>query len=126
MTDDIKVSKNFMLSEFVSPDTNEVKATPGFGRLVKLLQQLRDQVGKPVTVTSGYRTPEHNAAVGGAAHSYHMQGLAADIVIAGMTSAQIAEVAKAVGFTGIGIYPTRGHCHVDVRPGPQVVFLGDK
>lgn len=122
MINDFQLTKNFKLSEFQSPDTGEVKLDSG---LVAKLQQLRDQVGKPVTVTSGYRTPEHNSAVGGAAHSYHIQGLAADVVIRGMTSAQIAEIAKRVGFTGIGIYPTRGHCHVDVRPGPQTVFPGE-
>lgn len=122
MVNDFQLTKNFKLREFQSPDTGEVKLDAG---LVAKLQQLRDQVGKRVIVTSGYRTPEHNAAVGGHPNSYHKQGLAADIVVSGMTSAQIAAVARDVGFTGIGVYPTSGHCHVDVRPGPRVFFNGE-
>ena len=47
--------------------------------LVDFLNQLRLRFGKPLIVTSGYRSPEHNKAVGGVANSYHTQGLAADI-----------------------------------------------
>lgn len=122
MINDFQLTKNFKLSEFQSPDTQEVKIDSG---LVNKLQQLRDQVGRPVIVTSGYRTPEHNRAIGGAERSFHMQGLAADIVVEGMSSAELADVAKQIGFTGIGVYPRRGHCHVDVRPGPQTVFPGE-
>lgn len=120
---DFKIRENFKLSEFQSPDTQEVKVD---SRLLDKLQALRDRVGKPVIVTSGYRTPEHNKRIGGAKGSYHMQGLAADIVIKGLTSREIAAIARDIGFTGIGVYPTRGHCHVDVRPGPQTFFNGEK
>lgn len=120
---DFKVAANFNLREFVSPDTGTVKIVP---LLVERLQAFRDKVGKPVLVTSGYRTLEHNAAIGGFPNSYHTQGLAADIVVAGMSSAAMAEVAKAVGFTGVGVYPKKGHCHVDVRPGPQAFFNGEQ
>lgn len=123
MINDFKIRENFKLSEFQSSDTGEVKID---SRLLDKLQQLREKIGKPVIVTSGYRTPAHNQRVGGHPNSYHMQGLAADIVVAGMTSREIATVAREVGFTGIGVYPTRGHCHVDVRPGPAVFFNGEK
>ena len=124
MLNDIRIegAPNFKLSEFQSPDTGEVKID---SVLAAKLQQLRDKVGKPVIVTSGYRTPEHNRRIGGATNSFHMQGLAADIVVKGMTSREIATVARDVGLTGIGVYPTRGHCHVDVRPGSQVFFNGE-
>jgi len=44
-----------------------------------VLDPLREAYGKPIYVTSGYRCPRLNAAVGGVANSNHMKGLAADI-----------------------------------------------
>lgn len=44
-----------------------------------VLDPLREAYGKPITVNSGYRSPELNKAVGGSATSDHMQGRAADI-----------------------------------------------
>ena len=45
----------------------------------KLLDPLREAWGKPLIVTSGYRCPELNNAVGGVKTSHHMRGMAADI-----------------------------------------------
>ena len=53
---------------------------------VGCLQPLRDKLGKPIQITSGYRCPELNAAIGGSRTSQHMRGEAADIVVSGMTS----------------------------------------
>lgn len=44
-----------------------------------ILDPLREAFGKPIYVTSGYRCPRLNVAVGGVANSNHMKGLAADI-----------------------------------------------
>lgn len=48
-------------------------------RLLVQINRLRDALGVPLLVTSGYRTPEHNAKIGGAPKSNHMQCLAIDI-----------------------------------------------
>ena len=49
--------------------------------LIKLvLNPLREEVGKAIIVSSGYRCPELNKAIGGSKNSQHMQGLAADII----------------------------------------------
>ena len=45
--------------------------------LVVLLQCIREHFGKPITITSGYRTAAHNTAVGGAKSSQHLLGRAA-------------------------------------------------
>ena len=45
----------------------------------KVLDPLREAWGKPITVTSGYRSPQLNRIVGGSATSHHMRGMAADI-----------------------------------------------
>jgi hypothetical protein len=51
-----------------------------------LLQGVRDAVGVPMRITSGYRTPERNAAVGGSPTSQHVDGTAADFVPQGITT----------------------------------------
>lgn len=56
-----------------------------------LLEQVRALVGGPIRVSSGYRAPALNAAVGGAKNSAHVQGLAADIIAPGLAPRQLAE-----------------------------------
>ncbi len=83
--------------------------------LVGELQRLRDQVGG-IFILSGCRCAKHNAAVGGAAHSQHVIGLAADIRIWGMTVRQMYAAAVVEGgFHGFGVDDERGFLHVDVR-----------
>lgn len=45
----------------------------------KVLDPLREAYGKPIVVTSGYRCPALNKAVGGSPTSDHMKGCAADV-----------------------------------------------
>lgn len=47
--------------------------------VANILDPARDQLGAPIIVTSGYRCPAHNAAVGGVPNSQHLRGEAADI-----------------------------------------------
>lgn len=47
----------------------------------KVLDPLREAYGKPICVTSGFRSQALNAKVGGASNSQHLQGQAADIVV---------------------------------------------
>ncbi len=70
----------------------------------ELLQRIRDRLGKPVTVTSGYRCTALNRAVGGVTSSDHMQGKAADIVVPGYgTPYDVAKaIAPLVSVLGIG------------------------
>jgi len=56
----------------------------------KVLQPLRVALGRPVLVNSGFRSAAVNQAVGGTASSQHRLGQAADIHVAGMTSAEVA------------------------------------
>lgn len=107
-----RVSKDFSLYEFESPDTREVRLSQ---ELVARLQRLRDLVGKPVQVLSGYRTPEHNATVRGVAASFHVQGLAADVTWEGFEIEAAVKLAEQAGFDGIGRYAKKGFVHVDVR-----------
>jgi len=116
---DVKVSKNFNLYEFECNDgTHLVKVDP---ELVERLQKLRDKTGRPIIITSGYRTESYNKKVGGASGSQHLLGKAADIKIYGLSPERVADLAEEVGFRGIGVYNT--FTHVDVRPN-KVRFKG--
>lgn len=59
------------------------------GLCVYVLEPLRVALGRPVIVSSGYRSPAVNALVGGSATSEHMKGLAADITVPGMTPVEV-------------------------------------
>ena len=88
--------------------------------LISALEELRRLAGGPVIVTSGYRCPKHNALMGGAKNSLHVQGKAADVQIPGLTVKEMYELACQVeGFKkgGLGVYP-EGFIHVDVRDEP--------
>ena len=71
---------------------------------VEMLERIRATLGVPVTVTSGYRSPAVNIAVGGVTSSDHAQGHAADIVAPGYgTPYEIARLlAPLVSTLGIG------------------------
>lgn len=58
--------------------------------LAGVLEQVRALAGRPIVVSSGYRSPVVNKAVGGSATSAHMLGLAADITCPGMTPRALA------------------------------------
>ncbi|MDW7678876.1 MAG: D-Ala-D-Ala carboxypeptidase family metallohydrolase [Bacillota bacterium] len=110
----ISISENFILKEFECNDGSHQVALRH--ELLDKLQRLREEAGKPVIITSGYRNPSHNARVGGSPTSRHLTGEAADIRIPGLHPDEVAQLAAAVGFTGIGIYDS--FTHVDIRPVP--------
>ena len=93
--------------------------------LVVLLQCIREHFGAKVHITSGYRTAEHNAAVGGSKSSQHLLGRAADFYVEGVPVATVAAYAETLlpGRGGIGRYPkdakhpkrVTGWVHIDTR-----------
>jgi len=121
------LSKNFAESEFRCPDCGITAVVP---LLVEALQELRDVLGTPIHINSGYRCPAHNKAVGGAKHSMHLGGLAADCVFPGHKLFDVyLEAVRIEAFRsgGVGIYPPwsdddgKSHgnfMHLDVRKRP--------
>ena len=109
-----RLTPDFYIGEYMCRDGSTMILIDK--RLSEGLQGMRDYLRRPILIISAFRTPEHNAAVGGAEHSEHMTGKAADIHITGMTGQQIADTARRFGFTGIGIAST--WAHVDVRDTP--------
>jgi hypothetical protein len=121
MNNNLTETKNFKISEFSCHDGTPVP-TMYYGnvsQLMKNLQVLRNRTGLPIFITSGYRTPEHNAKIGGAHNSCHLTAKAADIKIPGMSPKEVKnliEMLIADGIMdqgGIGLYPT--WVHYDVR-----------
>lgn len=109
----VNTCPNFKVNEFACSDGSDpVFISP---ELVKLLQQIRDHFKAPVSINSGYRTPTKNKAVGGAAYSQHLYGLAADITVKGVAPSEVYDYADSLlPYTGgIGLYKT--FVHVDVR-----------
>lgn len=114
------LSPHFRVREFRCRDGSD----PVFVdiELVELLERIREHFGKAVLITSAYRTPARNAAVGGAKFSQHLYGRAADIRVQGTSVEQLAAYAESLlpDTGGVGRYPVRpgraaGWVHVDVR-----------
>lgn len=110
-----RLSPHFRVREFHSKhDPSDLVKVDE--RLLTLLENIRNHVGKPVHLNSGYRSPEYNATLKNASpRSQHCNGKAADIWVEGVTPKQIADIAECyLGSSGgIGIYKT--FTHVDVR-----------
>lgn len=125
----MRVSKDFYWKEFESRDGLPMPATVrnNIVLLAKSLQALRDEIGKPILINSGYRSPSHNKRIGGVPNSQHTLGKAADINVHGMNPKQVAEVIEKLIKLGkmqqgaIGIYST--FVHYDIR-GVRVRFKG--
>ena len=116
--DSAQISKNFQYKEFDCHGSGCCSTTVIDEKLVEYVQRIRDHFGKPVTITSPYRCEVHNRRVGGATKSYHMQGKAADIVVQGVSSREVAKYAESIGILGIGLYETSADgyfTHIDTR-----------
>ena len=84
--------------------------------MVKIADEIRARIGKPISINSGLRCKTHNANVGGVSNSQHLLGNAADLGCPiGCTPARMASIAEEImGDTGgIGIYPWG--IHIDTR-----------
>lgn len=107
------IGKHFKVKEFACKDGSQIVFVDDY--LVSILDILRNQVGKPVRITSGYRTPTRNKEVDGAKYSYHMRGQAADIRIEGMTTKEIANKLNKIIPFGCGIIVYNTWVHIDTR-----------
>ncbi|MEC5213333.1 zinc D-Ala-D-Ala carboxypeptidase [Polaromonas sp. CG_9.5] len=88
----MKLTQHFSLAELTNSTTAQrlgldntpaSELVPRLVRTAEMLERIRAELGAPVTVTSGYRSPAVNRAVGGVTSSDHAQGHAADIVVPG-------------------------------------------
>lgn len=112
------LSRNFDAKEFRDRRTGELVGPDA--ALVAVLQRLRDRIGRPLPIVSGYRSPSSNRLVGGVARSHHLSGRAADIPSGLVTVGQ----ALAAGARGIG--RCQGWAvHIDTRRTSRPVIFED-
>ena len=122
------MTKNFNLSEFECKgsckDCGDDCEMPQevYDNIVKLAQQLqilRDYIGKPININSAYRSPEHNARVGGSKKSQHLLGKASDITIKNYKPTEVYKIIEGLIDDGemlqggLGLYDT--FVHYDIR-----------
>jgi len=89
------LSPHFRLSEFMSKDGADTpdSVLDDLRRQAALLEVIRSAAGdRPISINSGYRSPSHNTAVGGATHSQHPLGTAADFNVKGMQPRAVSEL----------------------------------
>lgn len=108
--EDWQILPNFRLHELLTKnrqDTTTILHIP----LLEELQAIRDAFGKPIRITSSYRSPEYNRSVNGATSSQHALGRALDIQpIDGSYLWQLKQVVKNLKKSGgIGTYKTFVH-----------------
>jgi len=107
---------NFTEAEFRCKGNGECRMDEDF---LDRLQYLRNRFGRPMPVTSGYRSPEYNAKVSttGTAGP-HTTGKAADIRVSGKDAYDLIKLAIEAGFRGIGISQKGAHAsrfiHLDM------------
>ena len=125
--DIMRLTKNFELEEFACKDGTPVpkKFYDNCKELAENLQVLRDSLGVPLVVLSGFRTVKHNKKIGGAPASFHLTASAADLKAVGLPTYKIyMRILKLMADGkmkkgGLKCYPT--WVHYDIR-GKEVLF----
>ncbi len=118
----MNASRNFTLEELQCPccKTGELKP-----EMLTRLQAIRDFLGFPLMINSGFRCQKHNQEIGGKISSFHLTGEAIDIGTNHLNSTEKHHLMKAAihfGFGGIGIYPN--FVHLDLRTGKSDLWVG--
>ena len=127
--------KYFSYSEFFKSDVAEkhqVKNIPDDAQLsqvlgnikalvLNVLDPLRARIGRPIIITSGYRSQRVNELVGGSKTSQHMLGKAADIHVQGYTPQQMDIVYQTIqmcyDFDQLIFYPSKNIIHISWNGG---------
>ena len=127
-----KISRYFSVQEVTQGDFRRIPeaGSPIEANILRLaieLDQVREAWQSPIGVTSWYRPPDVNAAVGGVSNSQHLYGLAADIYTLDAPdqyhprNREFEHWLDTTVWTdralGYGCKAHRGFTHVDLRPG---------
>ena len=117
----MNLTANFSKMEFESRDGFPMPpdVLRNIQELTENLQIVRDYLGEPIHISSGYRSPSHNAAIGGVSDSQHLLGKAADISMKNYTAKNLAIIFERlinngnIKQGGVGLY--NGFVHYDIR-----------
>ena len=113
---DYKISDHFMLAEMACKDGSDKVLYST--ELLEKLEKLRAYGGFTIHINSGYRTPSYNKKIGGASHSQHIYGTAADISVRKegktISGKLICCLCQTLGFRGVA-YISESAVHVDMR-----------
>ncbi|BAC93391.1 conserved hypothetical protein [Vibrio vulnificus YJ016] len=117
------LTAHFKWSEFSCNDKDNTPVPQDLRTNVKnlasQLEVIRSEIGKPIKITSAYRTPEYNRKIGGATNSLHVTGKAADLQVSGVKPKDLYE--KIISLInngkitqgGVGLYTS--FVHYDIR-----------
>ena len=117
----MKLITNFYKEEFNSKDgvVMLLDVLENIKDLANQLQVIRDYIKEPLGINSAYRSPEHNAKIGGVKNSEHLKGRAADLTSKNFTPKQLSKVIiklindGKIKEGGVGLY--NGFVHYDIR-----------
>ncbi len=109
--------------DWVFRDLSAAEVTPMDPRLFDVLHQVAERLeaSEAFVISSGYRTPEHNANNARRSRrvstvSLHMSGMAADFRLPGRDAFGVARTAAQMQVGGVGLYRREGFVHLDCGP----------
>lgn len=132
-----EITKNFSLEEFFESKTaknkginNETEHPSVINNIKEMcfqvLQPLRDKVGKPIHINSGYRCKALNELIGGSATSQHRLGQAVDIVVEDLSPFEVAKIVLELSlpYDQMILYDT--FLHISISPRDRRMLLYNK
>ena len=132
----MKLSDNFTLAEYLRSATadkfgfaEQYNPPPSIlaniRRINEYVERIREEMNRPLKITSGYRCKRVNDKVGGVGNSMHLTGEAVDIAYNSIPDAlRLIDAGIAAGFTRIGL--GGGFVHFDLKPSKTVWIYGRK
>lgn len=116
--DGFNLTRNLKVKEFKSKDGADFMFVhPG---ILVAFQYIRDRIGMPLIVRSGYRSEAHNRKVNGSDSSYHLYGMAMDVFVDVGKDMElnylqrVFQLANEAGCGGIKLYRDKRFVHFDV------------
>jgi uncharacterized protein YcbK (DUF882 family) len=115
------MTEHFNLKEFECRDGSETPPDiiTNLQELAENLEIIRAEIGYPIEIVSGYRSPSHNKKVGGAKDSQHLTGKAADIIARDKSPYDLFAIISKLQMEGRiklgGLHLYSGYVHFDIR-----------
>ena len=125
----MKLTEHFTLEEFTLSSTAlalkidnkpEPEHLKNLKKLAEVMEKVRSLFNKPIEITSGYRNPKVNKAVGGVPNSAHALGFAADFHVHGLTDLEAAKKIRDSKLTFDQLIFEKNRCvHLAIGPGKR-------